>query len=134
MKNLRLIIKTFKNQSGGNDCGIACLEMILRYLNLDINKYPAIDFNTKSEAEMSLLDLKNMATELGLSSRCVRMEISFLYSIDKPFILHVRNNDNADHFVVCYGPGEKEFAGHFLVADPATNLSFIPESRLEEIW
>lgn len=134
MKNLRLIIKTFKNQSGGNDCGIACLEMVLRYLNHDINKYPAIGFNPKSEAGLSLLDLKNMATGLGLSSRCVRMEISFLYTIDRPFILHVRNCDNIDHFVVCYGPGKKEFAGHFLVADPATTLSFIPESRLEEIW
>lgn len=134
MKNIRLITRTFVSQSAEKDCGLACLQMIFGYAHRGRASLKNHVTVVSLDRELSLLDLRDIAKEAGLTARCVEMEIGFLRMITQPCILHVKNRDNADHYIVCYGEGKGEFAGQLLIADPAESLSFITMERLSDIW
>ena len=78
----------------------------------------------------SLLDLKRLATIIGLSGEGYGgMDIDELINLDLPAILPVRLN-NLDHFVVFRGYLNKKV----LISDPAFGNLSMSKQALETIW
>jgi ABC-type bacteriocin/lantibiotic exporter with double-glycine peptidase domain len=134
MKNLYAIYNTFVSQTGPNDCGIACLSMLLNYEGRYNDADKLISDYSASENGLSLLELRNIAGELRLSSRCVTMDLSSMREAKTPSILHTVNYTGANHFVVCFGGEKKNGCYRYLIADPATQMHFVSEKELVEIW
>ncbi|WPU99086.1 cysteine peptidase family C39 domain-containing protein [Mucilaginibacter sp. cycad4] len=133
MLKISTIKKTFVRQTHEDDCGLACLAMILNYAEKrELAK--SLKANSLTAGAFSLLDLKNTALECGLIARCVELDIGFLRSITTPCILHTVNEMGLDHFEVCYGSSKKGNHFKYLVADPATQVHFIAERDLEKKW
>ncbi len=93
------------------ECGLACLAMVANYYgsNTDLNKlrrrFPSSSRGTP------LKQLINIADDINLDTRPVRLSVSSLHSLALPAILHWDMN----HYVVL----EKVARNRFLIADPA---------------
>lgn len=132
MKHLREIRKTFVRQLGSNDCGIACLCMILKYAGKETE---AISLRVSPpNGHLSLLDLRHVAQTNGLSARCVRMDMEFLNNIKAPCVLHLQGDECGDHFQVYYGMETKSSEKRYLVGDPARGIHYISEEALDKAW
>lgn len=121
-------------QLGPNDCGIACLGMILNYTGSN-SEANALTYETPvPEDGLSLLDLHKMATIRNLPSRCVKMDLDTLRENKTPCILHVLNDQQENHFVVCFSAKKRWGIYHYLIGDPAKHVSFITEQDLLVQW
>ncbi|MFC0513126.1 cysteine peptidase family C39 domain-containing protein [Mucilaginibacter angelicae] len=134
MKNIYTIYNTFVGQAGQNDCGIACLSMLLNYGGRYDDADKLISDYSASEDGFSLLELRNLAGNLQLPSRCVTMDLSSIRGVKTPCILHTINHKGEGHFVVCFGAEKKSANYRYLIGDPATQVHFIPEMELLKTW
>jgi ABC-type bacteriocin/lantibiotic exporter with double-glycine peptidase domain len=134
MNSLRRIRNTFVRQISENDCGIACLSMILNYTGRR-NDIAQLQVNMIVVAEgLSLLDLRNLAARFKLPARCVQMDIGFLRENRTPCILHMVNDQGQNHFQVCYGMRKKGNTRKYLMADPARQVYYLDECLLVRQW
>jgi len=133
MLKLRLIKRTFVRQQSLDDCGTACLSMLLNYTGRT-KEAKRLKEVTVPVGGFSLLDLKCLAESSGLKARSVEMEIDFLRRSDHPCILHLQNDASEDHYQVCYGRYGKGKQVSYLMADPAKQVYMISEDQLKEIW
>ena len=91
-------------QTRGNDCGIACILMIADYF------FEKTQIRTKSlnhikipETGMSIQDMEKAAEEMGLNVCPLKSEQkkeALLSGISTPFIAHISNAFNYQHYVV----------------------------------
>jgi ATP-binding cassette, subfamily C, bacteriocin exporter len=133
MNKLHHIRKNFVRQISENDCGAACLSMVLNY----IGKGPEIaslrgQINVLNE--LSLLEIRKLAEQFDISCQCVEMQIEFLRNISTPCIIHTQNESGQGHYQVCYGAMKKYGKYKFLMADPAKQVYLLPENELRNIW
>jgi ABC-type bacteriocin/lantibiotic exporter with double-glycine peptidase domain len=134
MKHIRQIRKTYARQLGLNDCGVACLCMILKF-NGNLKEADLLRNSlTSYDQNLSLLELRNMALTADVPARCVRMEIAFLAENTKPCILHLNDNTDGSHFQVCYGSEYGRAGRRYLMGDPARGIHYISEEALGQIW
>ncbi|MGF7079040.1 cysteine peptidase family C39 domain-containing protein [Mucilaginibacter sp. UYCu711] len=134
MKNLNYMRNTFVRQCGLNDCGIACLAMLLNYTGRNSDADLLRETISVPENGLSLLDLRNLAHKFALNARCVTADICFLRKIRLPIILHTIDHKQENHFVVCFGAIKKQDGWHYLINDPAKQPLLVPESYVEHIW
>jgi ATP-binding cassette, subfamily C, bacteriocin exporter len=134
MFSFNLIKKSFVRQSATNDCGTACLSMILNFTGR-ANEVPFIaETTTIRENGLSLLELKTVAEGFKLPCRCVQMEVSFLRDVSSPCILHMVNDKGENHFQVCYGSRNRRNKISYLMADPAKQVYYLSAEQLEKKW
>ena len=126
-KNLKLILSTFTRQKHQNDCGMAYLASIFNYAGIEDPQN-----TTEHIVNVSLLELHKIASQAGLISKCVRMNVETLREIKSPCILHVQNESGQPHFVVHY-PGNFE-SGLHLIGDPDRKIELVPEQVLLRKW
>ena len=132
MKKIR---KLFVKQQDVNDCGLACLTMILRYSGIKIHPLELWQKTSYNGEALSLLDLKNMASMFGLSATCVEMELDFLRDFSAPCILHLKGDAMVDHFQVCFGTQQQKGKDIlYLMADPALQVHYSSEEELSARW
>jgi len=134
MKNLNSIRNTFIRQSSENDCGLACLIMILIYCGRNDAAASAAENYSIPINGLSLLEMCGLAKKFGLKGRCVSMDTTFLSGINSPVILHVVNEHGEQHFVICYGAIKKRSGWVYFIADPATKAHFVREDELDSLW
>ena len=91
-------------------CGIACLKMVCKFFGREYSFNSLSKFCSATTEGVSMLSLREAATNLGLQSKCVQTSIEDLKRNIHPCILHWNQN----HFVVLY-KFHKDF---FYVADP----------------
>lgn len=109
-------------QTESAECGLACLAMIAEFFGQPVGmlelrlKYPA------SSKGMDLARLIDIAHDLDLSSRPVRLELEQIAHLDMPCILHWGMN----HFVVL----TKITKRGAWINDPAVGIRFIQMSEL----
>ena len=70
------------------ECGLACIAMIARYHGHDVDLNGLRQRFALSLSGMSLRSLMELADQLRLSSRPLRVELSALSKIRTPAILH----------------------------------------------
>jgi ABC-type bacteriocin/lantibiotic exporter with double-glycine peptidase domain len=110
MNDLNQIRRIFIRQLTQNDCGVACLSMVLNYSGRETEVNVFRERTMISGEGLSLLELRNLAAELNLPARCVQMNIQFLRECCPPYILHMVNEYGEDHFQVYCGAKKHEMA------------------------
>jgi len=93
------------------ECGLACLVMIARAHGGDVDLNGVRQYFTLSMTGVTLRDIITMASQMGFSSRGLRLSMSSLEDLKTPCILHW----NINHFVVL----ESVKSDRLLVHDPA---------------
>lgn len=105
-KSVRLV-----RQSEATECGIACLAMVLGHFGKHVDLRSLREKGGVSLNGSTLQDIMNLATEMGLGHRAVRVELFALTKLATPAILHW----DMSHFVVL----ERATARHVDIVDPA---------------
>lgn len=133
MLNLCLIKRSFIRQSADDDCGLACLAMILLYAGRS-SAVRELDLVPVPPGGFSLLDLKDLARSHGLEARVVVVDPPALRNISSPCILHTVTPMQEHHFEVCYGGRDSCGTFQYLVADPACQAGWQREEELLGRW
>ena len=101
----------FVKQMSLNECGIACLNMILNYYDINVS-YKEIKEKFKLSKEgVSAFDIIKVSNEYGIEAKGYK---NFdLDNIKSPVIAHIINDNNMQHFVVI----EKKIKDKLVVLD-----------------
>jgi ATP-binding cassette subfamily B protein RaxB len=78
----------FVGASENNECGLACLAAVSEYLRGDLGLVEIRELARPSGRGETLLEIRDLAEQIGLNARGVRVELSGLKLINKPAILH----------------------------------------------
>lgn len=115
----------FVSQTSINDCGAACLAMILK-LNDRVVSLKSIKDRLKIDREgVSAFDIINLSNKYGIKAEGYKM-----YDIDNfksPFIAHMINEGDLQHFVVVLDVTKDSV----LLADPASNIYTMPKDEFK---
>ena len=104
----------YYKQHDSMQCGIACLKMVCKFFGREYSFNSLSKLCTATTEGVSMLSLREAATNLGLQSKCVQTSMEDLKRNTRPCILHWNQN----HFVVLY----KFHKDRFYVADPGNGL------------
>ncbi len=128
--DLKKIKKTFVLQQDYSDCGVACLQSLVKYYdgNISLEKLREISGTTKQGT--TLLGLFQGANQIGFTAQGNEADIEAISSYGKPLILHVLLNKQLQHYIVCYG-FEKD---RFIIGDPGRGIVYYSKAELDEIW
>lgn len=97
-------------QGQNSECGLACVGMIANYYGSRLDLVDLRKMNSNSARGMSLAALTDLAGELGLHSRAIRVELDEIANVRLPAIIHF----DANHFVVL----ERVRSGKYYIVDP----------------
>ena len=129
-----MLSNTYVRQRGADDCGIACVVMLLNYAGrYDDGLELQLSCSTPAGG-LSLFDLRELCAQTGLTGTCVSMDNQTLRSLSSPCILHIRNSDGNFHFIVCYRTRRFSGVWKYLIADPATGIAWMPGDEIEKMW
>lgn len=121
----------FVNQNDSEDCGVACITMVFRFLVGYINYQTIGRLCQLSNEGLSLRGLLHVLSKLGLkSSAFYATDSYFLTILKKPLIAFV----NEDHYVVIYKSYPKRRVLYVKVADPKFGIKDWKLSSFINIW
>lgn len=133
MENRKLIQKTFSLQKDQTDCGVGCLQSLVRYYGGDISLETLREKSGTSKTGTTLLGLYQCANEIGFEAEGCEADINALVEHNEPVILHVIIENKYEHYVVCYRRTSPN-SGKFLIGDPAKGLEEWTDDYLNEVW
>ncbi len=122
--------KHFVLQHDQKDCGCACLKMILRHYNGDVNLEYLKEISGTTTKGTSFLGLVQASEKIGLFSEAYKAELEDIKKIKSPFILHTESVDGFQHYIACFSYSKKGF----IIADPALGIQVYTEEELLKIW
>lgn len=128
----------FVQQRDFADCGVACLLSVVRMHGGDSTlEHLRIQSGT-SVLGTSLLGLKQAAESLSMEADVFEVDDLEVFRKEATFpcILHVINESNLEHYVVCYGYSFSSADGtvSYAIIDPALGLKEWSEEKLLEKW
>ncbi|RNA60727.1 peptidase domain-containing ABC transporter [Chryseobacterium nematophagum] len=133
MKINKLIQKTFALQNDLTDCGVGCLQSLIRYYGGDISLETLREKSGTSKTGTTLLGLFQCAKAIGFGADGCEADIDALIIHGEPVILHVSIDQKFEHYVICYS--YNSLGNHqFLIGDPAKGLEYWTKEYLEEVW
>ncbi|MDO5615483.1 MAG: peptidase domain-containing ABC transporter [Cruoricaptor ignavus] len=132
-KNGNHIQKTFSLQKDQTDCGVGCLQSLLRYYGGNASLEMLREKSGTTKTGTTLLGLYQCANAIGFDAEGCEADINALEEHGKPVILHVIIDQKNEHYVVCY---YRDIAknNQFLIGDPAKGLEYWSEEYLTEVW
>jgi len=130
--SFRILRRTFVRQLGDNDCGQACLAMLLRYAGETGKARDLLDLTITGD--LSLKGLETLMYSYGYRADCVTMDLEYLSKIQTPCILHTENGAGDKHYQVCYGARRTIYGLRLLMADPAKHFYLISLADLDQLW
>lgn len=113
----------FVNQTSNNDCGLACLTMILKYFGIRTSFERLKENFNQNDKKMSVYDIVKLSKQNGVEA-CGYKKV-FLNQIKLPCIIHLIDNEK-QHFVVLL----KVLKNKFLIADPARRIMYVDKDDL----
>ncbi len=116
----------FVNQESANDCGAACLTMILRLFGKRINLAEVKENLSFQQDGTSAYEIINLSRKYGLMAEGYKNYD--LKNAAFPFIAHVITEGNLQHFVVVIRVTKNKI----LVADPASRVTYVNLSDFTE--
>src|SRR5688572_22658641 len=126
MRNSKSIQKNFALQQDMSDCGVVCLQNILKYYQADISLEKLREWSGTMRQGTSLLGLYEAARKCGFEASGASAErVDNLYDVDEPCILHVTIDKQLLHYIIYYpvrSAGDKP--NTFLVGDPAKGVFY----------
>ncbi|WP_419489323.1 peptidase domain-containing ABC transporter [Chryseobacterium bernardetii] len=133
MKENKLIQKTFSLQKDLTDCGVGCLQSLVRYYGGNISLETLREKSGTGKTGTTLLGLYQCAEEIGFDAEGCEADIESLIKHAAPVVLHVIIDQKLEHYVICYsynGSGNNQF----YIGDPAKGLEYWTKEYLEEVW
>ena len=118
--------KCFVNQKSINDCGAACLAMILKLNNIKVSLDEIKRELKISKEGVSAYEIIKYSKSKGLDA--VGYKNIGLCDLKAPCIIHTVNENNIQHFVVFL----KEYKNKVLIADPASKIMYVSKEDLEK--
>ena len=113
-------------QRGRSDCGAAALRMILDHYGIEGSSLDELEAALRTRSNgTSLLALKRVAAERGLSSQGLRLNVEGLSQVPMPVIAHVHRS----HFVVVRRAGDQ-----LVVDDPAIGRLRMSATAFSRAW
>ncbi|CAM2005472.1 peptidase domain-containing ABC transporter [Acanthopleuribacter pedis] len=111
-------------QAESTECALACLAMVCGWYGLDTTLPALRERYPVSLRGATLRDVVHLASQIGLSARPVRCEISNLRNLRKPALLHW----DFEHFVVvkAYHPH------HIVIHDPAAGVMTLSHDEVSK--
>jgi len=111
--------KIFVEQLDSNDCGAACLSMILKYYGSSLSISSIRDIIGTDINGTSFLGILAGSEKLNFQTKLIKIDQDVIFDpFSLPAICHVRNNDGASHFVVLFSNNNKKI----VVLDPARGI------------
>lgn len=133
MKNNKLIQKTFSLQKDQTDCGVGCLQSLVRYYGGEISLEKLREKSGTSKTGTTLLGLYQCAKEIGFDAEGCEADINALIEHGEPVILHVIIDQKHEHYVICYSYNSLgDFK--FCIGDPAKGIEYWTKEELEKVW
>jgi ATP-binding cassette, subfamily C, bacteriocin exporter len=130
MKSFKPSKKNFILQKDQADCGVACLQNILRYTGADISLERLRELSGTNSFGTTLLGLSQAAREIGFNAQGAQANtIDDLKEIKFPCILHTAI-ENFEHYIVFYDWNGRRF----LLGDPGKGLIEMTEEELSITW
>jgi ABC-type bacteriocin/lantibiotic exporter with double-glycine peptidase domain len=124
--------KTLVLQQDSSDCGVACLLSAIQYFNGTSNLEHLRKVSGTDGNGTTLLGLCEGAEKSGIAAEAFEAELEHLIAIDELCLLHVKLENELEHFVLCYGyDAEKRV---FIIGDPANGVERWTEETLAKLW
>ena len=122
-ENNKLIQKTFSLQKDLTDCGVGCLQSLVRFYGGDISLEILREKSGTSKTGTTLLGLYQCAKEIGFDAEGCEADIDALIEHGEPVILHIIIDQKYEHYVICYS---YDSLGNstFCIGDPAKGIEF----------
>ena len=133
MKANNLIKKTFSLQKDLTDCGVGCLQSLVRYYGGDISLETLREKSGTSKTGTTLLGLYQCANAIGFDADGCEADTKALIEHGEPVILHVIIDQKYEHYVICYSYNYHNDS-KFLIGDPAKGLEYWTQEDLEKVW
>ncbi|MBU4539429.1 MAG: peptidase domain-containing ABC transporter [Weeksellaceae bacterium] len=133
MENNKRIQKSFSLQKDLTDCGVGCLQSLVRYYGGDISLETLREKSGTAKTGTTLLGLYQCANEIGFEAEGCEADVNALIEHGEPVILHVILEHKYEHYVVCYHRIGAE-THQFLIGDPAKGIETWSQEYLEEVW
>ena len=136
MRNKKSLQKGFVLQQDVSDCGVVCLQNILKYYDAEISLEKLREWSGTTRQGASLLGLIEAANKCGFEANGASAEsIDNLYDVTEPCILHVTIDKKLLHYIIYY-PIRKtdDKSNTFLTGDPAKGMTYMTREELESIW
>lgn len=108
------------------DCGPACLFMLASFYKKNISFNELKEKCQMVENGTTLSSLSRTAEEIGFETNCVKLNLTKLFDVQLPAILHWNKN----HYVVLY----KIVQDKFYLADPAWGLVHYDTNTFKKKW
>lgn len=108
----------------GNECGLACLACVSEFFEGEQGLTEIRRSAAHSGRGTTLLDLRDLAERIGLSTRALRIEPRHLERLSAPAILHWQ----MDHFVVL----ERTTRRGIIIMDPAMGRAHVSWQEVHE--
>lgn len=99
LKKYRKILVFQQDQS---DCGVACLLSLVNYYGGTGNLEKLRELSGTNAIGTTLLGLYQTANKTGFDADAYKTDLQQLKTIESPCILHVVNEGNLQHYVVCF--------------------------------
>lgn len=121
----------FVNQNDSEDCGVACITMVFRFLVGYISYHTINQLCQLSNEGLSLRGLLHVLGKLGFkSSAFYATESFFLATLKKPLIAFV----NGNHYIVIYKSFYKKGVVYLKIADPKFGIRNWKLSSFLKVW
>ena len=133
MKANNLIKKTFSLQKDLTDCGVGCLQSLVRYYGGDISLETLREKSGTSKTGTTLLGLYQCANAIGFDAEGCEADTKALIEHGEPVILHIIIEQKYEHYVICYSYNHHGDS-KFLIGDPAKGLEYWSKEELEKVW
>jgi ABC-type bacteriocin/lantibiotic exporter with double-glycine peptidase domain len=136
---LRQLYKQFSLQKDQSDCGVVCLQSILRFHGADESLEHLRELSGTSKQGTTMLGLYQAANGLDFQAEGAEAEgiHNLLEEVTQPCILHLTLDNRLLHYVVYY-PAEliksKKDADCIFIGDPAKGIIQYDKNRLEKEW
>lgn len=124
-------------QQDQSDCGVACLLSLVNFYGGTGNLEKLRELSGTNAIGTTLLGLYQTANKIGFDADAYKTGLQQLKTIESPCILHVVNEGNLQHYVVCFiysKPEADGLKGTFTIGDPARGILTLGEKELEKNW
>lgn len=121
----------FTKQDGSNDCGAACLSMIIKHYKGYINLEELREKTKTNRSGTNAYNIVKYALELGFNSYGIKTNLEDK-NIVLPAIAHTTIDNKYNHFIVITKINKKK--RFLIIADPADRIKKISFEEFDKIW